>query len=93
MKTQNSQVAPQGAGAQAGGLATEHPAARGRVVFLNALPLNAFRGPVRLDVLLVPLNLTSWMQKRMQKGYEVVHFIRHVATIQLFRNFGIVPGI
>ena len=85
-----NQVVPQGAGASAGGLATEHPAARGRVIILNALPLNAFRGPVRLDVLPVGINdLATWIQRRLQEGYEVVHYVRHPATITVLRSLGI----
>ena len=90
MQNRNSQVAPQGAGASAGAR-QQNPAARGRIVFLNALPLNALpRSHLRLDVLPVSLqDLTTWVQRRIQEGYEVVHYIRHVATIQALRSVGI----
>ena len=90
-QTQNS-VAPQGAGAGAGpGLATEQGPARGRVVFLNALPLNALpRRHISLDVLPVSLQeLVDWVQRRVAEGYELTHYIRHGATIQTLRAAGI----
>ena len=85
------QSAPTGGGAGAGGLATEHPAARGRVVILNALPLNALpRRHIQLDVIPVSVNdLVAWIQRRLQEGYELAHFIRHPATIQALRVAGI----
>jgi len=85
-----NQVAPQGAGASAGGLATEHPA-RGRIVVLNALPLNALpRRHIQLDVLPVGINdLATWIQRRLQEGYEVVHYVRHPATIAALRAAGV----
>jgi hypothetical protein len=91
MATQNSQVVPNGAGAQAGGLATERPAARGRVVILNALPLNALpRRHLRLDVLPVNISdLAAWIQRRVAEGYTIEHYIRHGATIQALRAVGI----
>ena len=84
-------VAPQGAGA-AGASPANQQAPRGRIVFLNALPLNALpRSHLRLDILPVAnLNeLTRWTQRRLQEGYEVVHFIRHPATIAALRAVGI----
>jgi hypothetical protein len=46
---------------------------------------------LRLDVLPVAnLNeLAQWAQRRLQEGYEVVHFIRHTATIAALRTVGI----
>jgi len=90
-QTQNNEAAERAAGASAGGLATEHPAARGRIVMLNALPLNALpRAHLRVDILPVSINeLAGWVQRRLQEGYEVVHFIRHSATIQALRATGV----
>ena len=92
VRTQNQVVAERAAGAQAGGLATERPATRGRIIILNALPLNALpRHHIRLDVLPVSnLNeLATWVQKRVAEGYVVEHYIRHGATIQALRSLGI----
>jgi hypothetical protein len=88
---QNSQAAPQGAGAGAGpGLANQQGPV-GRVVVLNALPLNALpRAHLELDVLPVSINdLASWIQRRLAEGYEVLHFVRHASTIQALRSIGI----
>jgi hypothetical protein len=88
----NVAAAGPAAGASAGGLATERPATRGRIVFLNALPLNALpRTPhLRLDILPVTINeLAAWAQRRVAEGYEVVHYIRHPATIQALRAVGV----
>ncbi len=90
-QTQN-QVPPQGGGAGAGpGLATEQGLARGRVVLLNALPLNALpHRHLQLDILPVSINdLAQWVQRRVGEGYEIVHYIRHPATIQALRQAGI----
>ena len=88
-QTQNNVVAS-ATGASAGGLATEHPA-RGRIVVLNALPLNAMpRRHIQLDVIPVAVQeLAGWIQRRVAEGYEVVHFIRHSATIQALRVAGV----
>jgi hypothetical protein len=89
MAHSQNQAAPQGAGAGAGpGLATERGPA---VVFLNAMPLNSLpRRHLQLDILPVSLNeLARWAQRRLQEGYELVHYIRHPATIQLLRQLGI----
>ncbi len=85
-------MAPKGAGAGGPGLATEQGPARGRIVVLNALPLNALpRTPhLRLDILPVSINeLAQWVQRRLQEDYEIVHFIRHPATIVALRSIGI----
>ena len=76
--------------AGAGGLATEHPA-RGRVVVLNALPLNALpRRHMQLDVMPIGINdLASWVQRRLAEGFQLIHYIRHSATIQALRSAGI----
>ena len=89
--TQTQNNVPATGGASAGGLATEHPAARGRIVFLNALPLNALpRAHLRVDILPVSISeLAGWVQRRLQEGYEVIHFIRHSATIQALRAAGV----
>ena len=88
-QTQNQGPARAG-GAAATGLATEQ-VARGRIVILNALPLNALpRAHLRVDILPVSINeLAGWVQRRLQEGYEVVHFIRHPATVQALRSIGI----
>jgi hypothetical protein len=80
---------PQGGGAGAGpGLATEQGPA---VVFLNAMPMNSLpRRHLQLDVLPVSLNeLQQWVQRRLQEGYTIQHYIRHPATIQVLRQLGI----
>jgi hypothetical protein len=89
-QTQNS-MAPNGAGAQAGGLATERPATRGRIVILNALPLNALpRRHTQLDVIPVTIGeLAQWIQRRIVEGYEIIHYIRHGTTIATLRATGI----
>jgi hypothetical protein len=78
------------AGASAGGLATEHPATRGRIVILNALPLNALpRRHVQADILPVAINeLVAWIQRRAAEGYELIHYIRHAGTIAALRAAG-----
>jgi hypothetical protein len=90
---QNNVVAERAAGAQAGGLATEQGPAVSprRIVVLNALPLNALpRSHLELDVLPVSVfDLATWVQRRLQGGYEIIHFIRHPATIQALRAAGI----
>jgi len=92
MAQNQNNVAAGAAGAQAGGLATERPATRGRIIILNALPLNALpRAPhLRLDILPVSISdLAVWTQRRLQEGYEIVHYIRHQATISALRAAGI----
>ena len=84
-------AAPSAAGAQAGAW-QQNPATRGRIIILNALPLNALpRHHIRLDVLPVSnLNeLATWVQRRVAEGYVVEHYIRHGATIQALRSLGI----
>jgi hypothetical protein len=90
-QNQNNVAAERAAGASAGGLATERPAIRGRIVFLNALPLNALpRAHLELDVLPVSVSdLVAWVQRRLAEGWQLVHFIRHPATIQALRSVGI----
>jgi len=92
MPNENVQVAGAGPAGAAGAGPANQQAPRGRIVFLNALPLNALpRSHLRLDVLPVAnLNeLARWTQRRLQEGYEVVHFIRHPATIVALRAVGI----
>jgi hypothetical protein len=84
-------MAANAAGAQAGAW-QQNPATRGRIIILNALPLNALpRHHIRLDVLPVSnLNeLATWVQRRVAEGYVVEHYIRHSATIQALRSLGI----
>ena len=89
-QTQN-QVAAEGVAGAPAGARQQNPATRGRVVLLNALPLNALpRSHLRLDVIPVAINdLVAWAQRRAAEGYELVHFIRHPATIQALRSVGI----
>jgi len=88
-QTQNQEPAARAGGASAG--AWQQNPARGRVVILNALPLNALpRSHLRLDVLPVSIgDLAAWVQRRLQEGYEIVHYIRHGATIAALRAAGI----
>jgi len=83
-------IAPGGAGAGPGP-ATERGPARGRVVVLNALPLNALpRRPLHLTVEPITniVSLAMWLSHMVRQGYEIVHFIRHPATVQLLRGLG-----
>jgi hypothetical protein len=90
MAQNNNTAAAQAAGAAGASLATEL-APRGRVVFLNALPLNALPSAhLELDVL--PINvfdLAQWVQRRLQEGYALIHYIRHPATIATLRALGV----
>ena len=88
-QTQN-QEAPQGAGA-GGGAARQQNGAPRRIVVLNALPLNALpRAHLELDILPVAINeLAQWVQRRLQEGWQLVHYIRHPATIAALRAAGI----
>ena len=90
-QAQNQMAAERAAGASAGArLATE--VAPRRLVFLNALPLNALpRAHLELDVLPVSnINeLAAWVQRRLQEGWQLIHYIRHPATIQALRQLGI----
>jgi len=89
-QTQDNMAAERAAGASAGArLATE--VAPKRLVFLNALPLNSLpRSHLELDVLSVSLqDLARWVQRRLQEGFQLIHFIRHPATITALRQLGI----
>ncbi len=90
MAQAQNQVAAGAAGASAGGLATERPATRGRIVILNALPLNALpRRHIQADILPVAINeLVAWIQRRVDEGYELIHYIRHAGTIAALRAAG-----
>jgi hypothetical protein len=61
------------------------------VIVLNALPLNALpRRHLSLDVLPISINeLAQWINRRLQEGWQLVHYIRHPATIQVLRQAGI----
>jgi len=90
MAQNNTQVAAVGAaGAAPPGPATEQGGRR--IVFLNAMPLNSLpRRHLALDVMPVSINeLAAWIQRRLQEGWQVIHFIRHPATIQALRAVGI----
>jgi len=91
MSQNSSQAAAvETAGAQGASPATES-APRGRVVLLNALPLNALpRAHLELDVLPVSLQeLAQWVQRRLQEGYTLIHYIRYPATIAALRTLGV----
>ena len=89
-QAQNQMPASQAGGATGARLATE-VAPRGRVIFLNALPLNSLpRRHIQVDILPVSLQeLVSWVQRRVQEGYTVEHYIRHPATIAALRQVGV----
>jgi hypothetical protein len=83
-------AARRAAGAAPPGLATEQGGRR--LVFLNALPLNALpRAHLELDVLPVSnINeLAAWAQRRLAEGFQLIHYIRHPATIAALRAAGI----
>jgi hypothetical protein len=92
-QNQNNVAAERAAGAGAGpGPANQQgPAIRGRIVILNAFPLNALpRRHVQLDILPVGVNdLVAWVQRRLAEGFQLVHYVRHVGTIQALRSIGI----
>jgi hypothetical protein len=88
MAQNNSQAAAErAAGAQAGAR-QQNPA---RIAFLNALPLNSLpRRHIQVDILPVSLSeLAQWVQRRLQEGWQVVHYIRHGATVEALRSIGI----
>ena len=89
-QTQNQVAAERAAGAAGAGLANQQ-APRGRIVVLNALPLNALpRSHIRLDVLPVSLSdLATWTQRRLQEGWQLIHYIRHTSTVATLRQHGI----
>jgi hypothetical protein len=92
MAPNNSQAAAVGAaGAQAGAGPANQQAPRGRVVFLNALPLNALpKAHLELDVLPVSIgDLVAWVKRRLAEGYQLLHYIRHPATIAALRSAGV----
>ena len=80
-----NQVAAETAGAGGG------PATEPRVVILNAMPLNALpRKHIRLEAIPVaPKEFVEWTKMMVERGRRVVHFIRHVSTIQALRNAGV----
>jgi len=90
-QTQDNMAAERAAGASAGARLATEVAPRGRIVILNALPLNALpRSHLRLDILPVNISdLAQWINRRLQEGYEVVHYVRHTATIATLRSVGI----
>ena len=92
MTTRNTAGGP---GATPGGAAGPGPATKrgpgGRVVILNALPLNALpRALLRLEVMPIDADsLQWWIEFKRMRGYEVVHYIRHPATIAALRQLGV----
>jgi hypothetical protein len=77
------------AGAGGPGLATEQgPARRGRIVLLNALPLNALPR-AHLQIRIQPVDIIGlgrWLHERLAEGYELIHYVRHQATLQTLRR-------
>jgi hypothetical protein len=90
-QNQNNAAASPAAGAVPGAGPANQQAPRGRIVILNALPLNALpRAHLELDVLPVSIqDLVQWVQRRLQEGWLLIHYIRHPATIQALRASGI----
>jgi hypothetical protein len=88
-QTQNNAAAERAAGAAPPGLATEQGGRR--IVFLNALPLNALpRRHLRLDILPVSISeLAQWAQRRTTEGWQIIHYIRHGATVETLRATGV----
>ena len=84
MATRNN-VAPSGAGAGGG------PATEPRVVILNAMPMNALPPKhLRLETLPVaPNEFVEWVKRRLEGGWRVIHYVRHVGTIQALRSAGV----
>jgi hypothetical protein len=85
-------MAAEGAAGAGGGAARQQNGAPRRLVFLNAMPLNALpRSHLELDVL--PVNnineLAAWVQRRLAEGFQLIHYIRHTATIQALRSAGV----
>ncbi|MFZ8808096.1 MAG: hypothetical protein ACO2PN_08310 [Pyrobaculum sp.] len=91
MAQSGQNMAANAAGASGGAAWQQNSAPRGRIVFLNALPLNALpRTHLRLDILRVAVNeLAQWVQRRVAEGWQVVHYIRHSATVETLRAIGI----
>jgi hypothetical protein len=89
-QAQSQVAAERAAGAAGAGPATEQ-APRGRIVFLNALPLNALpRAHLRLDILPVSISeLAQWAQRRTTEGWQIIHYIRHGATVETLRATGV----
>jgi len=94
MAQNSSQAAAVEAAGAAGASPATESAPRGRVVLLNALPLNALpRAHLELDVLPASLQeLAQWVQRRLQEGYALIHYIRHPATIAALGAAGIPIG-
>jgi hypothetical protein len=66
--------------------------ARGRVIILNALPPNALpKARVRLDMEPVDIvELGHRLHEWLARGYELVHYVRHEATLRVIsRELGI----
>ena len=89
-QNQNLVAAAEAAGAAGAGPANQQ-APRRRVVALNALPPNALpRRHLQLDMIPVSISdLAAWVQRRLQEGWQLIHFIRHPATIQALRAAGV----
>jgi len=62
-----------------------------RIVLLNALPLNAFSEPAfDLSVVRVtPQSFIEEIKNGMEKGVEVINYIRHPATVSLLNTHGL----
>jgi hypothetical protein len=63
-----------------------------RIVFLNALPMGAFGGMQRVmfEALHVDdlKSLAKWVRERVENGYEVVNYVRHVSTVEALKRLG-----
>ena len=70
---------------------TQSNQVRGRIVILNALPLNAFNArSVHLEVTRIDIaSLATWVNERLAEGYTLTHYIRHPATVQVLRELGV----
>jgi hypothetical protein len=62
-----------------------------RDILLNALPLNAIEGErFNLTVIrITPYYLIGSLKEDMEKGVEVVNYIRHPATVSLLNTHGL----
>jgi hypothetical protein len=53
---------------------------------MNALPPKH----LRLEALPVaPNEFVEWVKRRLEEGWRVIHYVRHVGTIQALRSAGV----
>jgi len=90
-QNQNQVAAERAAGAAPPGLAKERGGRKGRVVVLDALPLNALpKTHLRLDIL--PINiydLLRWIYDRVAEGYISMQYLRNKAIAKAFFREGV----